>query len=226
MTKLYVKNITAYTDPLEDESFLLQLPKARRDKILSLRHGDDRRRSLGAALILKEMLSDTGHTYEDIYLGPHGKPMAEGIYFNISHSGDYAFGVVADAEVGCDVEGIKGPKLSVARRFFTKKEQAWLESADSDFSGELEGGLAKAFYTIWTRKEAVIKMTGEGISRDLRSFCVVSAQTRIGLLETLELPMNDIKKAQVYTQAFDGHIFSVCCQGELKIPSFPQQEQP
>ena len=106
--------------------------------------------------------------------GPHGKPeLGNGgrLHFNLSHSGDLAvIGLALDSPIGVDVEQIRPvPELEgVASRFFR------LEEAESilRWSGEER---IKAFFRIWTRKEAMLKLTGEGLRRPLNT--LLSADT-------------------------------------------------
>jgi 4'-phosphopantetheinyl transferase len=103
---------------------------------------------------------------------PQGKPSLShadrGLQFNLSHSGMLAACAVAsDCEIGVDVEKIrKMPDLlDIARRFFSPKEWADLESVPLD-QQEL------TFFDCWTRKEAYIKAIGGGLSIPLDSFRV------------------------------------------------------
>ncbi len=193
MIELYRKKCADLIDPMIDVNAMAQISKSRQEKIKKLKHASDRKRSYAAGLLEREILSAHDLTTENIFYNEHGKPLVEGLYYNLSHSGDYAFGVVSDVAVGCDVERIKEPKPSVAKRFFSEKEyQCFLESINS----------AEAFYTIWTRKESYIKMTGKGLAQDLTSFC------------TIELDSNT---AWVFTRVFDGHVFSVCAEAPFEI---------
>jgi len=90
------------------------------------------------------------------------------IYFNLSHSGKRALIAVSHfCDLGCDIEHVKRIRdwPGVARRFFSTAEQnelATVEATDKNL----------AFHLCWTRKEAVIKTTGEGLHADLSSFDV------------------------------------------------------
>ncbi|MDR1059826.1 MAG: 4'-phosphopantetheinyl transferase superfamily protein, partial [Clostridiales bacterium] len=88
-------------------------------------------------------------------------------HFNISHSGRHVVCALCDAPVGIDVEIVRPIDMNIANRFFSADERGRLFSEPADGHGRLE-----LFYSIWTRKESFIKMTGEGLSRPLGSFSV------------------------------------------------------
>lgn len=102
--------------------------------------------------------------------GVQGKPrLAPGLApleFNLSHSGELALLAVArDRPVGVDVEQVRDvpDALSIADTHFAAAERDALRSS-------APGELREAFFRCWTRKEAVIKAIGEGLSRALGSF--------------------------------------------------------
>ena len=106
--------------------------------------------------------------------GKFGKPALAGrlaktgVTFNLSHSGNRAIVAVAsDFEVGIDIE-VKKPIADwpgVAQRFFSRNENA-------ELAGIHRSHRIDAFYNCWTRKEALIKATGEGLSARLDEFDV------------------------------------------------------
>ncbi len=105
--------------------------------------------------------------------GAHGKPDLDpprpDLRFNWSHSGDLAiFAVTADADVGVDVERTQrfNDLEAIAERVFSARELA-------EFRGQTGEARRIAFFNGWTRKEAFIKATGEGLSRSLAGFDVV-----------------------------------------------------
>jgi|SRR5215470_16518991 len=102
--------------------------------------------------------------------GCRGKPSLPGftIHFNLSHSSDLALFVFTRAgELGVDVERIHPipEMMNLAGRFFCPAEAHDLASLADDQREH-------AFFLCWTRKEACIKATGNGLSTPLSSFRV------------------------------------------------------
>lgn len=75
-------------------------------------------------------VSDAASTYMQEYdyetaCGANGKPYFKGhadLYFNLSHSGNFAVCIVAGMPCGIDIEGNRPFKPSVAKRFFSETE--------------------------------------------------------------------------------------------------------
>jgi 4'-phosphopantetheinyl transferase len=118
----------------------------------------------------------------------NGKPFVEGaaLEFNLSHSGDLALIAVARGrQVGVDVEQLRPmPDLeSVAARICTPGELAAI-------TGLPEAHRDRAFFAMWTRKEALAKATGEGIGGVFRQAREAPAegQDRWTLAEMSDLP--------------------------------------
>jgi 4'-phosphopantetheinyl transferase len=90
------------------------------------------------------------------------------VTFNISHSGGVALLAFARGRaIGVDLEQIRGDfdLEAIARRFFSVHEQGQLAAVPSEKKAE-------AFFRCWTRKEAYIKATGDGLSLPLSQFDV------------------------------------------------------
>jgi 4'-phosphopantetheinyl transferase len=88
--------------------------------------------------------------------------------FNLSHSGDHALiGLVRGARVGVDVEVWRPlpDALRIARAHFATDEIAALTALPA-------AATAAAFFSLWTRKEAVVKAIGGGLSLPLSDFSV------------------------------------------------------
>ena len=94
-----------------------------------------------------------------------GAPALSGLQFNLAHSGGLAvFAVAHGRKVGVDVEQLRPvPELShLVERYFSTAERAEMKR----LAGEEE---LRGFFRIWTRKEAWLKATGEGITGPLAS---------------------------------------------------------
>jgi 4'-phosphopantetheinyl transferase len=105
--------------------------------------------------------------------GTGGKPAlpektADGLRFNMSHSGELAlYAVTRDRDVGIDIER-RRPITSASKiveRFFSTAEKAAYRALPA---GERED----AFLRAWTRKEAYVKAHGKGFSLPFRRFDV------------------------------------------------------
>jgi 4'-phosphopantetheinyl transferase len=122
--------------------------------------------------------------------GKNGKPYLENgaaspLRFNLSHSGELAVVAVGEvSEIGVDVEQIHPMPdwQGIAKRSFHPAETKWVSAANTDLR-------AKAFFEVWTAKEAYIKASGFGLSHPLDSFAVVGANPqREYSITRLELP--------------------------------------
>jgi 4'-phosphopantetheinyl transferase len=102
--------------------------------------------------------------------GANGKPEVPGnpIHFNLSHSEDRAlFAFSAAAPLGVDLEAIRSipDALQIAASFFSSSEAASLAALPPERRPQ-------AFFRCWTRKEAIVKALGEGLSYPLERFSV------------------------------------------------------
>ncbi|MDR1439251.1 MAG: 4'-phosphopantetheinyl transferase superfamily protein [Clostridiales bacterium] len=88
-------------------------------------------------------------------------------HFNISHSGRHVVCALCSSPVGIDVETVKPIGMNIAKRFFSADERERLFLEPEGGRGRLE-----LFYSIWTRKESFVKMTGKGLAYPLGDFSV------------------------------------------------------
>jgi 4'-phosphopantetheinyl transferase len=99
-----------------------------------------------------------------------GKPrLAEAsscLHFNLAHSADVAlYAITHEQELGVDVEAIRPMQEveGIARRFFCEREAARLLALPKQQQDH-------GFFNCWTRKEAYLKATGDGITAALDQF--------------------------------------------------------
>jgi 4'-phosphopantetheinyl transferase len=136
---------------------------------------------LGACLGVEPYL--VGFTY-----GPHGKPALaapfdrSGVQFNASHSAGLGlYAVTEKRRVGVDIERLRPlPDLeAIAERTFSPHERQALHRLPHT---ERHQG----FFNCWTRKEAYIKATGDGLFHPLNRFTVSLAPRVPARLERVE----------------------------------------
>lgn len=173
---VYYADIT----PLFDEDYYQriynQIPKWRKDKADVYKVKGAKCLSVGASFLLVKSLEELGlsHLCERVVISEDGKPYFDGVsnlYFNLSHSEKMVMCVVSDCEIGCDIQYCDRKVKGIADRFYTEGEQAYMyEKTDTkeDDAGEIND----RFYRIWTRKEAYIKLTGEGLKKSFETFDV------------------------------------------------------
>ena len=99
----------------------------------------------------------------------NGKPdfaedfAGSGIHFNLAHTADLAMiAITRIGEIGVDVEGVRPVKNvdELVGRFFSPRESELFQKVPDEQK-------PVAFFNLWTRKEALLKATGEGITRSL-----------------------------------------------------------
>ena len=100
MQKLYRININHFEDPLKNERLLDLVGIRRREKVIRYRMPDDRKRSLGAGIIIRKILDENGLTESCLRYSDNEKPVVDGLFFNVSHAGDYVVGVLSDSKSG------------------------------------------------------------------------------------------------------------------------------
>lgn len=136
----------------------------------------DRVRYINGRAMLRRVLGEAvGQDAADLVFeyGRAGKPsLAGGPQFNLSHTGDLAcLAIHPDLPIGADVERIKDIEHGVADRFFSSDEVEELNALPAD---QWEQG----FFRCWTRKEAVVKLLGDGLSMPLDAFSVTLSPGR------------------------------------------------
>jgi len=148
------------------------LSDAERDRAARFRFEIHRGRFVSGRAALRRLLgSQLGCAAPEVSFayGDHGKPSVQGAStpFNVSHSEDVALIAVGHGvgELGVDIElarsGVGGPEI--ARRFFAPGEVARLLAVDPSERDD-------AFLRCWTRKEALLKAHGGGLSLPLHDF--------------------------------------------------------
>ncbi|MSP53241.1 MAG: 4'-phosphopantetheinyl transferase superfamily protein [Gammaproteobacteria bacterium] len=138
-------------------------------------------RTAKARAILRLLLSQYTHilpgdlqfsTYEygKLYLADHT------VQFNLAHSHDYAvFAFTRDIEIGVDIEQPRTIEFdAIAKRIMSDTEYVYWSSLTPRNDEQI-----KLFFQIWTRKEALVKATGDGLSGPLKSLSTIDSDGNI-----------------------------------------------
>ena len=165
-----LENLRALLTPEEAE-------RARQFRTEPLRERWELTRGMLRSLLADYLQTDTREII--FQLGPHGKPALAAhpqLFFNASHSGDHAaFACTRAGEAGVDIEQVRGHLRRhdlIAQRFFTSAERAELAAVP-------EPERVRAFFDLWTRKEAFVKARGDGVFSGLEKFTVGLAEPRV-----------------------------------------------
>ena len=146
------------------EEALTLLPLQRYEQVMRFRSERDRRLSVAVYRLLcrglrEEYGIEEPPTFE---YGAHGKPSLVGhpdIHFNMSHCRQAAICVLAPHPVGVDVERFR--RYDERLVSFTMNEEECVKIRQSE-RPDVE------FIKWWTRKEALLKCRGTGISHEMR----------------------------------------------------------
>lgn len=135
------------------------------------------------------------------------KLMYSGLSVSVSYSGNMVLaGIAVHGLIGIDLEVIAPVDFSLFEQILTHDERAWLNQAIDRF---------EAFYTLWTRKEAVVKADGRGFAVELSSFSSLPDQIR--------LPNASQNWNLISFRFWDTYLFSLASStipGEIKFNPF------
>ena len=160
--------IDEHIDDFDLQAALAEISEQRREQALRFRFERGQRTCVLAYLLLKKALREEyGLTQNPLFeYGEHGKPSIVGhpeIHFNLSHCRQAVACAVSSRPVGIDVESVARYKDSIARYTMNDEELRLIEAAEHP---------EVAFTRLWTMKEARLKLTGEGITDDLKTALV------------------------------------------------------
>lgn len=126
----------------------------------------DRNRFIICRSLLKILLAEeTGLQIEEIQIKKHSNhkpylPVDLSLFFNIAHSGNYAIIAIGNCDLGVDIEHINYDFdfTEILPNVFSEIETDLITSSNNKTA---------MFYKLWTRKEAIVKATGQGINENL-----------------------------------------------------------
>ena len=172
--------INEHTELLDMESALAKVSVQRREQALRFRHEGVRRLCLAVYLLLMEGLEKEYGILEPPLFSytPEGKPYLSehpDIHFSFSHSGTVALCTLSDRPVGADVEVPRKIRPSLVSYTMNESEQGLINAAANP---------TMQFLRFWTRKEALLKFTGEGIRNNLRMVLAEAEKYQIETVQT------------------------------------------
>jgi len=139
------------------------LNDAERSRTASYHHEKDKDRFILSRGILRWLLSEYAMLAPEkieMVTGENKKPFLQAngtaIHYNVAHSGNLVLIAIADAPVGIDVEYIDPAfgYTDILPACFSNEEATLIQNAEAPHY---------CFYTLWTRKEALLKATAKGI---------------------------------------------------------------
>jgi 4'-phosphopantetheinyl transferase len=169
--QVWAARLSVARDTLDRLAATLSLSE--RERAARLRFERDRARFIAGRGLLRTILSrclELDPAELEFSYGAYGKPVLAGAFaecglqFNVAHSQDLAlFALTCGGPVGVDVERIRplAETGELVVRFFSTRECA-------AFKKVAEEQKTAAFFNLWTRKEAWLKATGEGIGALLK----------------------------------------------------------
>ncbi|MGN6601369.1 MAG: 4'-phosphopantetheinyl transferase family protein [Ginsengibacter sp.] len=166
MTEVWYCNVTENNN-CDFRSILCKFPAFMRADILRYHFERDRNVRTIARLLIQKYLRDKGFDFSlsDWRLDRNRKPYIEhGPAFNISHSGDLVVVAFDQTAVGIDIELIENSISDEIFEYLTAEEIAYINMASVT---------SKAFFHIWSRKEAYLKAIGDGIIGGISHISVV-----------------------------------------------------
>lgn len=211
-TKLYIGKITGLEDKKIYEKAYASVDAERQKKVDLYKFLQSKLQSLAAGVLLNRALEDAGLDVSKIQFeqNEYGKPYIKDndIYFNLSHSGDYAICAISSSEVGCDIEKIGQVEDKIAKKFFCEEEYQDIISKNN------EEERRDLFYRYWTLKESFIKAIGFGLKLHLNSFQIV-----LGKKKYVKHSANNKDYTLYEFDNLDGYKYAVCIEESASVLS-------
>ena len=185
--------IDHHIDDFDLQAALADISEQRRQQALRFKFELGQRTCVLAYQLLKRALrQEFGIAGNPLFeYGPHGKPRLAGypdIHFNLSHCREAVACAVSRRPVGIDVESVRNYKDSLARYTMSDDELQLIYAAERP---------DVAFIRLWTMKEARLKLTGEGITDNLKTV-LAAGGPRFTTVERIDR----------------GYIYTVCEEGQ------------
>ena len=171
----------------EIQRLLPLVSEQRRDDALRFAHRFGQFACLKSYVMLREILESKGLSHPFLFgCNEHGRPFLivhPEVHFNISHCKNGIAVAVSDEPVGIDIESFRNYNDSLVR--YTMNDEEYRIIKESDHPEQV-------FCAYWTKKEAVFKLRGTGITGNLHDLLLGDE-----IVETVVVP----EKAYAYSIA-------------------------
>ena len=146
------------------EELINELPEWRRVQAMRFKHERGRLECALSYALLCQGLKEMGYDLQPTFIyGDNGKPSLKELpelHFNLSHCKQAVVCALANHPIGVDIEALGRYTEQLAKYTMNEEELAEINNAeDKDV----------AFTILWTKKEATMKLTGDGIGTNVRN---------------------------------------------------------
>ena len=182
MNYIFAADTSVLTDDYLFEAAYARATDKRKEKVDRYHFRRDQCAALGAELLLQRALNRLGIRAFAYSYGDAGKPYLageDGVFFSLSHSGDYALCAVSEYEIGADIEMVRGVDLKIAKRFYCRSEYEDIAAR------ETEEARQERFFRYWTLKESFLKAAGCGLRVPMDE-CEIVLQDGISVVQKID----------------------------------------
>ena len=163
------------------QQVLAFLPSWRRERVLAYKQESRQMESALAYIELSRALALRG--LQDIKpcfeYNEHGKPflpLYPNLHFSISHCSQAVGCILSEMPCGLDIERVRRASPSLISKTMNRNEEHQIYSSSHP---EVE------FIRLWTRKEAVFKLLGTGITDDMQDILLRAEALHIHIISTV-----------------------------------------
>ena len=163
------------------QQVLAFLPSWRRERVLAYKQESRQMESALAYIELSRALALRG--LQDIKprfeYNEHGKPYLPtypNLHFSISHCSQAVGCILSEMPCGLDIERVRRASPSLISKTMNRNEEHQISSSSHP---EVE------FIRLWTRKEAVFKLLGTGITDDMQDILLRAEALHIHIISTV-----------------------------------------
>lgn len=194
--KVYSCDISKISESTFNE-WLSSVGMRKKEYVMRLKKDNDKKRTVTGEILARKGISDMLNIpFEEITFKEDlkGKPSAENldVFFNISHSGDFVVCAIREkSDIGIDIEEIRPFNPAILKRICSSKEADYIMRGGTN----INISTMKRFFEVWTAKEAIVKLSGDGISGGLSYINVIEngkIKTNGLILEQINIDPNYI----------------------------------